>query len=139
MFSKRATTPAVPATGWQPDGSGVTTGGPPVEGQLGAAYRVRFMNPAVPGYLITLTYFAEEDGCQYAVGRVCQFLICSDPSDPDGTRIWAGPGDGYDQVLGPFPSGSYAGLAALDNAEWCLGRAVDVGTWASDGFAGYGG
>jgi len=138
IFSKRTAAPAVPATGWQPDGSGVTTGGPAADSQLGAAYRVHFVNPAAPGCLITLTYFAEEAGRRYAVGRECEFLVCSDPSDPHGTKVWSDTDyDGVAGMLGPFSSATYAERAALENAEWSLECGEDIGAWAPEGFAGW--
>jgi hypothetical protein len=114
---------------WQPDGTGVTSGGD-VGGdiQVGEdSYSVRYLRADMPGSMITITFYpVEYDECpgEYVVQRQTEWLVCEDPADPGGTEIWSE--YEYDD-LPTHDSDTIAGAEreAQEYAEAALGYASD--------------
>jgi hypothetical protein len=62
--------------------------------QIGPAFARRFVNPDLPGRLVTVcTYVVRDDmdirNGEWDVEEQIEYLICADMSDPGGTETWS--------------------------------------------------
>jgi hypothetical protein len=84
-------------TGWQPTGPPLPGGDFGGDIQAGDSWDVRFLNPALPGRVITCWIYPVEgpdlpylrEG-EYGVQIMAEHTICEDVTDPGGTEIWSG-------------------------------------------------
>jgi len=92
--------------------------------QAGHAYGKRFTNPAVPGALIDVHFYAaysetaynvSADQGPYYVRRSTTYTLCGDVERPGDTETWS---DSYEpEPNGPYPTVARAETAARMRAE----------------------
>jgi hypothetical protein len=79
---------------WHLDGKGITDGGD-VGGeiQVGKAWSVTYLRDDMPGSLIIETVCVVKTpsgrGHGYAYETRSTYLVCTDPADPEGTKVWS--------------------------------------------------
>ncbi len=80
---------ATAASGWHAGEHGVSEARSRGGGQAGRSWSVRFTRDDMPGSLITVTFCATGDRGEFDVLRKVEWIVCTDPSDPAGTRAWS--------------------------------------------------
>lgn len=85
---------SAPSSPWHLDGKGIIDGGD-VGGdiQVGTAWSVRYIRDDMPGSLIIETVYVVKTpsgrGHGYAYETRSTYLVCTDPADPEGTKVWS--------------------------------------------------
>lgn len=119
---------------WQPDGTGVDSNGDcGGDIQQGDSYSVRFLNPHIPGAIVTVTFYAAEyDDApgEFIVQRQVEWLLCEDPAEPWDTEIWSDAD--YDDMGDMYDAADDAERAAREHAGRSLEDAPGEIDWAGE-------
>jgi hypothetical protein len=135
-FFSRRSRPAA----WQADRTELVSAGD-IGGdiQVGDSWSLRYVNAALPGALITITYYAAEyDDLpgEFVVQGQVEWMLCEDPESPGDTELWSlvEYEDHYDSQGCFWPAAGDAEAAARLFAGQDLAEGAQFQDWDGEPF-----